>query len=581
MCSFDDYVDIDISASAIHQPNTIGADFVDVDLSATSHNPVYEGLLDGLDEINAVAESPNNVFTGTDKEAVKLNVKTRKFSLQELKSKENNEKKRNKSLPALIEYNSNKELNNGQGHPNIEQSKEESVKTNNAFDGVSEKQNIIRQKEGGINKAKASSFQSVLLEVDEYENIEIINELNKNRTYAKSMNEQQKEQEMPTRRATSEQARAPVPQPRTTLQQKRKTFDPYDYPPGVPIPKETDETEVTEDNEYMPHLPSEENREIRRKTFDPYDYPPGVSIPRYVLEGSKLDGRILTEEESENICKFKTDIEYDSVESSGVYIAYDPEKDQEKFDRSKLDEYKYIDINSETSNENKNNNDQTIQVFSEEEIVKSSLHDHLEQPDDIGPPKPCPVTPYYVNENVPIFDEPNETCKVKDTLQSYPANTDSERDSRDLLVTSHTIDSNETYENCLEATKYRETDILLASDSNINEGKQESGKRSKSEKNIPAAASSDIRRYLSDDHGIYQNILPTKPPRTHSSDVVTYHIDDNIPRTNTVGKPEATEVTGESIENQTDDAYEDVLVKQKQVVKKGGEHEYMNVKRYS
>ena len=580
MCSFDDYVDIDISASAIHQPNTIGADFVDVDLSATSHNPVYEGLLDGLDEINAVAESPNNVFTGTDKEAVKLNAKTRKFSLQELKSKENNEKKRNKSLPSLIEHNSNKELNNGQGHPNIEQSKEESLKTNNVFDGVAEKQNIIRQKEGGIIKAKASSFQSVLLEVDEYENIEIINELNKNRTYAKSTNEQQKDQEMPTRRAISEQARAPVPQPRTTLQQKRKTFDPYDYPPGVPIPKETDEAEVTEDNEYMPHLPSEENRGIRRKTFDPYDYPPGVSIPRYVLEGSKLDGRILTEEESENICKFKTDIEYDSVESSGVYIAYDPEKDQEKFDRSKLDEYKYIDINSEISNENKNNNDQTIQVFSEEEIVESSQHDHLEHSDDIGPPKPCPVTPYYVNENVPIFDEPNETCKVTDTLQSYPANTDSERDQGDL-VTSHTIDSNDTYENCLEATKNRESDILLASDSNINEKKQENSKRSKSEKNIPAAASSEIRRYLSDDHGIYQNILPTKPPRTHSSDLVTVDIDDNIPRTNSVGKPEAAKVHGESFENQTDDAYEDVLVKQIHVVKKDGEHKYMNIKRYS
>ena len=581
MCSFDDYVDIDISASAIHQPNTIGADFVDVDLSATSHNPVYEGLLDGLDEINAVAESPNNVFTGTDKEAVKQNVKTRKFSLQELKSKENSEKKRNKSLPALIEYNSNKELSNGQGYPNIEQPKGESVKTNNAFDDVSEKQNIIRLKEGGINKAKASSFQSVLLEVDEYENIEIINELNKNRTYAKSMNEQQKEQEMPTRRAMSEQARAPVPQPRTTLQQKRKTFDPYDYPPGVPIPKETDEAELTEDNEYMPHLPSEESREIRRKTFDPYDYPPGVSIPRYELEGSKLDGRILTEEESKNICKFKTDIEYDSVESSGVYIAYDPEKDQEQFDRSKLDEYKYIDINSEISNENKNNNDQTIQVFSEEEIVESSQHDRLEQSDDIGPPKPCPVSPYYVNENMPIFDEPKERCKVKDTLQSYPANTDSERDPGDLLVTSHAIDSNDTYENCLEATKNRESDRLLASDSNINEGKQESSTRSKSEKNIPAAASSDIRRYLSDDHGIYQNILPTKPPRTHSSDVVTVDVDDNIQKTNSVGKFEATKVSGESIDNQTDDAYEDVLVKQKHEVQKGGEHEYMNIKRYS
>ena len=589
VCSFDDYVDIDISATSIQQPNTLG-DFVEVDLSSSSHNPVYEGLIDGLDEIDAAVHSLNTVplfsddKTSTDKKKVELNVKSRKFSLQELKSSENDgaclDKKRNKSLPALTECNRNMEANSHQEEVNTIKSKKEAAMFNDTSEGEFEGQHMKRIKQGETNESKVSSLRSVLIEVDAYENIEIVKKQNKNRAVAKSMNEQQKEQhQVPTRRAISEQNRAPVPQPRT--QMKRKTFDPYDYPPGVPIPKEMTENQETEDCEYIPHLPfDDENKQTRRKTFDPYDYPPGVPIPKSLLIEAESGGRHKAENLSENMDKLETGTEYAFIEGSGVYMAYDPDEGEANTVLDKSEECRYINYNTEIFNATTEN--EIILQISAKEATDNDFHKSTSALcDNLEPPKPC-STPYYVNECVSVFDNDSETHDVNNTKQntqkgSQENNTESE-DNYGIFDTSANID---IYENCLVTNKSREKGRSVGSVTDMNKLEKKKHPFSKSEKNIPAATSGDLRRYRSDDCGIYQNILPEKPPRLQLSEG---QLEDNAEpiQVGILANPDA--IPNDSLEDDgTDDGdYEAVLVKEKRVqVKMDVEHEYVNVKRFS
>ena len=614
VCSFDEYVDIDLSAT-IEQPNNLQPELTDADLQPSVHSPVYNGLFGAIDEDDSKMKSNetaydaqlfNSHIRSPDKENIVFDSKSRKFSLQELKSKENENrdgnKKRNKSFPALLEYNT-KDKPTSTSQPQL-------------HDVVTEKQmqkNITQDKQGcaapekrlksleddEIKNSKVSSLRSVLLEADAYENIEIVKKQKSDRATVATMKGQeiQKEPKLITvRRAFSEQTRSPMAQPRKIYPKKRKTFDPYDYPPGVPIPKALLESdEETADSEYVPHYPStNETTSAKRKTFDPYDYPPGVPIPKALLDAGNPDENYPGDMGIEDNDVFENDAQYAFIESSGVYVAFDPDND----DQSKPSEAarnEYVNISSAEDSQNNFENNYKQMKTSSREVVSSN---------DPSPPKPCSV-PYYVNECVSVIDHDkdvlneirfvngnNSDHSTKSDL--HESDNDPDRNNQNVVefrnqkdiyqnVSVSESDLHETVDrtgdnNAKLSVKdknavYKNTsgsknqtkinaniDHSIPVTSGITKEKNDNNDVSKSEKNIQVAASNELRRYRSDDGGIYQNLAPSKPPRLHNS-------------TGQFDKP-----NNDEDENKHND-YEDVLVKQKRPkTKNDAKPEYMNMK---
>lgn len=611
-------MDIDLSAT-IEQPNNSQPELTDADLQPSVHSPVYNGLFDAIDEDDPKiksyetandAQSYTSHCRSPDKENIVFNSKSRKFSLQELNSKESEnrrgDKKRNKSFPVLLEHNT-KDKPTSASQPQLHDVSTEKQMQKNITqakqDIAAPEKRLKSLKDDGINNSKVSSLKSVLLEVDAYENIEIVKKQKSDRVTVASMkgHEIQKEpKQITVRRAFSEQTRSPVAQPRKILPKRRKTFDPYDYPPGVPIPKALLESEEeTADSEYVPHYPSaDEIKSTKRKTFDPYDYPPGVPIPKALLDAAKSDENYPGDIGVDDNDVFENDAEYAFIESSGVYVAFDPDnEDQSKLNEAVRNECVNISSTEATENNFESNN---IQKNTSPKLVVSS--------NGPSPPKPCSM-PYYVNECVSVIDHDRDALHeirfVNGNNSDHNTQSDLDesgnnqvhndqnvefRNKKDIYqnVSVSEADLHETvdgtgdndtklkvkdkkavYKNISGSKNQKKVNanidnsIPVTSDTNATEENIDIN-ISKSDKNIQVAASNELRRYRSDDGGIYQNLAPPKPPRLHNS----------------MGQFDKT--NNDESENKHSNDYEDVLVKQKRSeTKNDAKPEYMNMKRLS
>ena len=506
-----------------------------------------------------------------------LNSKTRKLSLQEMKSDESvvkqTNKKRNKSLPALVD---NDGVTMRADSAKIKQSNESNA---DAEPKNSVKKNGLNLTEVDEQNEKVSSLRSVLLEVDAYENIEIVNKQSRLRTGVVSMKEQSVNsgsKQVPVRRAFSEQTRAPVPQPRANVLKKRKTFDPYDYPPGVPIPKALlEEDEESVDSEYIAHDPvPDETNATKRKTFDPYDYPPGVPIPKALLEKGEQSGD----------CKNETDNAL--IEGSGVYIAYDPDDNNEE--STKVDENvggDYINCGDVFFEENKYNSIQestnNTTTRYEQDMAASLIEAH-------APPKPC-SGPYYVNEHVNIFETESDQADINNDMDTKSDRNIPNMIAQEILNTKSTesntpIDDGNTlknYDNILAS----ENDLpKKITDKTVVTMPGSGATASESGGNTPSSISIDTQQYQSNNGGIYQNLNPPKPPRLHQSlekldNSNAAHIDVHVNRTETDSSLVEDKLGNETGENLD---YEDVLVVHKRKESdKDLDHGYVNVKRFS
>ena len=580
--NFDEYVDIDPSAT-IEQPNSLQSDCLAVDLQPTSHNPAYDGLLDAMGEYaepEFLQEKNEPATKAIDKtihkvknEDANLNSKTRKLSLQELKSDEpvvKQTKKRNKSLPALVD-------NDGV----TMRADSTKIKQSNESNADAEPKNSVKKNGLNLTKVdeqneKVSSLRSVLLEVDAYENIEIVNKQSRLRTGVVSMKEQSvnsESKQVPVRRAFSEQTRAPVPQPRANVLKKRKTFDPYDYPPGVPIPKALlEEDEESVDSEYIPHDPlAGQTNASKRKTFDPYDYPPGVPISKALLENG----------EQTRDCNNDKDNTF--IESSGVYIAYDPDNNEET---TELDENvggEYINCGDVVFEENKYN---SIQESTNNTTTRYEQNKAASLVEAHAPPKPC-SGPYYVNEHVNIFETESDQSDISNDKDAK-----SDRNIS-IMIAQENLNTKSSESNTLsdDGNTLKNYDKVLASENGLPKKITDktvvtmpgSGATvSESGGNTPSSISIDTQQYQSDNGGIYQNLNPPKPPRLHQSlekldNSNAAHIDVNRTETDSsLVEGKLGNETGENLD------YEDVLVVNKRKESdKDLDHGYVNVKRFS
>ena len=552
-----------------------------------------------LQEDDTAVKAINKTILNVEKEDADLNSKTRKFSLQELKSQESEvkhaNKKRNISLPDLPDSSSVTMRSDGtHSKPTTKQTNALNAATNSEKSVNLKRQNAIDEDR---QNGKVSSLRSVLLEVDAYENIEIVNKQSRIRAGVVSMKEQSvnaESKQVPVRRAFSEQTRAPVPKPRTNaLLKKRKTFDPYDYPPGVPIPQALlEEDEEVRDSEYIAHDPfAEETNALKRKTFDPYDYPPGFPIPKALLENgehNEHDQTVNVAGESDN-----NDTDNTFIESSGVYIAYDPDNNEET---NELDENvggDYINCSDVVFEEDKYNGTQNSLDSKTTEYEQDAAISPFEAH---APPKPC-SGPYYVNELVNVFDTEtgrqagitNETDTKSDAYS--PTNTSPEiinpnlndgyalHDDKNILKNYDNILVNG---NVSLANNRTDKTAAVTPGTSTTELRSESAhKLSELEGSLPLDAEKDMPQYLSDNDGVYQNLVPPKPPRLHTSleklDNNPEHINTNLAGTN--NSPPKDNLQDE---NQESYDYEDVLVmhKRKESEKDVG-HGYVNVKRFS
>ena len=555
---------------------------------------------DFLQEDDAAVEAVDKTIRKHEKEEVVLNSKTRKFSLQELKPHESEmkkvKKKRNKSLPELLENNTvTMRTDKNQSKTNMTYlSEPDTAKSVNE-----NRLNAIKEDE---QKAKVSSLKSVLLEVDAYENIEIVNKQSRKRAGVASMKEQSisaESKQVPVRRAFSEQAPAPVPQPRRNVQSNRKTFDPYDYPPGVPIHKALLEEDETIDSDYIPHDPyAEETNATKRKTFDPYDYPPGFPIPKALLENGEHEDQVNTENVA--VESHENDTENVFVESSGVYVEYDPHNNEENSELNDEVGGEYINCSDVVfEEENYSDNQECL----DSEPTRYETDSYITAASAIearGPPKPC-SGPYYVNELVNVFDnekdgQPGIIKEIKTDAKSEANNpTETRRENNQDITDNNVLYDEENINNsydtgsvnenrCLANNKTDKT-VSVRSDTSTTELRTEpTHKLSKSERNIPLAASKDMPHYQSDNGGIYQNLVPPKPLRLRQSlekldDNNSEQINKDANLVGTVNSPPKIRIQDESQDSYD---YEDVLVVHKRTeLEENVEHGYVNVKRFS